>query len=178
MNGTLRMIFRLAHLVHSIGKLAARRHTGKHYVTRVGKKRLPELVAFPRIARNMEFHHKKASLPNSYNRQKANATTGAGPRFPPLDSSRLAAIRPRRNVTPATRKSGTSDFALRLSAPVFPFSRRFDGRLYFEQSPPNRYSRFIAFRFDAQLLGWGWQARILPQPASRLGRPQNAPGNG
>jgi hypothetical protein len=48
----------------------------------------------------------------------------------------------------------------------FLFSTPFGGRLYFEQSPPNRYSLLIAFRFDALLLGWGWQARILrSQPA-------------
>jgi hypothetical protein len=109
----------------------------------------------------MEFHHKEASLPNLYNRQKANATTGAGSRFPPLESSRPASTRPTCKVTPATRNSGTCDSTPRLSALAFLFSKPFGGRLYFEQSPPNRYSHFIAFRFDARLLGWGWQSKIL-----------------
>jgi hypothetical protein len=109
----------------------------------------------------MEFHHKEASLPNSYNREKANATTGRARALKSLGSSSAASRRPTGKVTPATQKTGTCDSTRRRSALPFLLSKPFGGRLYFEQSPPSRYSLLIAFRFDALLLGWGWQARIL-----------------
>ncbi len=68
MNGQLGMLFNVAHLVHAMRKLAARRHVGKNDVPVIGEEGLGELIAFPGIPRNMKFHHVKISsrkLPSS-----------------------------------------------------------------------------------------------------------------
>jgi hypothetical protein len=59
MNRPLRMLVDLAHPVHLVRKLPARRHVCEHYIAVIGKNGLRELVPFTRIPRNMEFHHKK-----------------------------------------------------------------------------------------------------------------------
>ncbi len=61
------MILRVPHLVHAMSKLAARSHVGKNHVAVVGKQRLCELVAFPRLPRNVKFKYQEPhSLSNNH----------------------------------------------------------------------------------------------------------------
>ena len=60
-DGAVGVLVRFAHLVHLVGKAPARRHVGKHHVAVEGEERIGELIAFARLARNVEFHHMKPS---------------------------------------------------------------------------------------------------------------------
>ena len=39
-------------------KLPGSGHVGEHHISRIGKQRLSKLIPFPRIPRNVKFHHK------------------------------------------------------------------------------------------------------------------------
>ena len=59
MDGLLGMFVGLAHLVHALRKLAARRHVVQNHVAVEGKQRLRESVALSCLARYVEFHHQR-----------------------------------------------------------------------------------------------------------------------
>jgi hypothetical protein len=61
MNRPFGMGLGVAHLVHAVGELAARGHIGENHVARIGEESPGELVAFPRLPRNVEFHHRYRS---------------------------------------------------------------------------------------------------------------------
>ena len=63
MYGLLGMLFDVADLVHAVRELATGTDIGQNYVSVVGKKRLRKLVAFPRLPRNVEFHHQESNSP-------------------------------------------------------------------------------------------------------------------
>ena len=65
MDGEVGILVRFPYLVHLVRKAAARGHIGKHHVAVEREERVGELVAFPRLARNMKFHHRKRA-PNLY----------------------------------------------------------------------------------------------------------------
>jgi hypothetical protein len=57
------MIGAVANRVHAVRKLAAGRHAGEDYVTRKREQGPRELITFPRLLRNVKFHHLEAKLP-------------------------------------------------------------------------------------------------------------------
>jgi hypothetical protein len=55
MNGELGVLGHIAHLIHAVRKLSARGKTTQNHVAVVGEKRFSELVALPRLPRNVKF---------------------------------------------------------------------------------------------------------------------------
>ena len=56
---TLRMVARVAHLVHAVGQLARRRDAGEHHVAIKREERLGKPVAIAYRPRDVKFHHKE-----------------------------------------------------------------------------------------------------------------------
>ena len=64
MDGLLGMLLDIAHQIHAVGEGAARGNVGQNHVSVVGEKGFSELIALPRLARNVKFHRQGCRTPS------------------------------------------------------------------------------------------------------------------